>query len=68
MTGSEWFSWGLDRETVCGTFQPLLNHFKPPMQQNIQKLIHIEFCRLHLMAEGKTCPAHTHLVQNGMLP
>lgn len=54
MTGSEWLSWGLDRETVCGTFQPLLNHFKPPMQQNIQKLTHMEFCRLHMMADGKT--------------
>lgn len=54
MTDHEWLSWGLDRETVCGTFQPLLNHLKPPMQQNIQKLLHIEFCRLHIMADGKS--------------
>lgn len=61
MTG-KCLSWGLDRETVCGTFQPLLNHFEPPMQQNILKLIHMEFCRLHMTADGKTwrsCVAHT---------
>lgn len=56
-----WLSWGLDRETVCSSFQPLLNHLKPPMQPNIQKLIHMQFCWLHMRQVGKldTHVAHT---------
>lgn len=54
MTDHEWLSWGLDRETVCGSFHSLLNHLKPPMQQNIQKLLRIEFRRLHMMAGSKS--------------
>lgn len=34
MTGNKWLSWGLKREKVLGTFQPLLNHLKPHVQPN----------------------------------